>query len=184
MPEYKVNTSNRIYKSEWMAIYEDWIGDRKTKSAMFNRIDVNDAAIVLPIFEDGSLLMVESYRYAAGDSLLELPGGFINENEKASETARRELLEETGYKCNKLKFMGWFYTWPGRTGQKNFVFIARQLTKASNQKLDDYEKIKVSVISTKRIRQEIKSGKIRGSGTISGLLYAYLFHEMKITRYH
>ena len=54
-----------------MAIYEDWIGEKKTKSAMFNRIDVNDAAIVLPIFEDGSLLMVESYRYAAGASLLE-----------------------------------------------------------------------------------------------------------------
>jgi hypothetical protein len=50
-----------------------------SKVGMFNRI--TDTAIVIPLFKDGSLLMVENYRHGVGTYLLELPGGFINEDE-------------------------------------------------------------------------------------------------------
>ncbi|MGA9153198.1 MAG: NUDIX domain-containing protein [Candidatus Nitrosopolaris sp.] len=66
---------------------------------MFNRITVCDTAIVIPLFKDGSLLMVENYRHGVGTDLLELPGGFINEVPLGA--ARRELIEETGYTCDR-----------------------------------------------------------------------------------
>ena len=71
--------------------------------AMLNRIVVHNAVIVGRILEDRSLLMVENYRHGVGTNLLELPGGFINENEAGSDAGRRELLEETGYTCNKVE---------------------------------------------------------------------------------
>ena len=173
MHEYKTHTSIVGYKSDWMTIYEDWVRKDENTTSMFNRIEVSDATIIVPIFQDGSLLMVENYRYAIHSNLLELPGGFINQNEKAANAAKRELLEETGYTCNKLKFIRWFYTWPGRTAQKNFVFVGRQLIKDSDQKLEDYEFIKVHKISISSISQEIRNGKIKGAGTIAALFYGY-----------
>ena len=107
--------SNVVYKSEWMAIYEDQVykrNDFTSKVGVYNRIDVCDTVIVIPLFKDGSLLMVENYRHGVGTNLLELPGGFINKGEVPLSAARRELIEETGYTCNKVKVVNWFYTWP------------------------------------------------------------------------
>jgi 8-oxo-dGTP pyrophosphatase MutT (NUDIX family) len=80
-----------------MTVYEDSvIDDKKGTEGMFNRITVDDAVIIVPIFEDRSILMVINYRHGVSANLLELPGGIIQENEDPSYTARRELLEETG----------------------------------------------------------------------------------------
>jgi len=55
--------------------------------------------------------MVEGYRHGAGDNLLELPGGFIEENEEPSQAAKRELFEETKHSSDSLELINWFYTW-------------------------------------------------------------------------
>jgi ADP-ribose pyrophosphatase len=118
--------------------------------------------------------MVENYRHGVGTSLLELPGGFINENEVGSDAGRRELLEETGYTCSKVELINWFYTWPGRTAQRNFVIVARGLKKHYDTNLDEFECIKVHKISEDKIRRELKrGGKIKSAVTISALLQGY-----------
>jgi ADP-ribose pyrophosphatase len=113
-----------------MTVYEDQV-IRETHPngtiGTFNRIEVRDSVIVVPIFEDGSILMVDTYRHGVGTELLELPGGLIDEGEAAKDSATRELIEETGYSCDKIRIVNWFYTWPGRTGQRNFVLLATNL---------------------------------------------------------
>ncbi len=174
-PTYHVTRSNIMYKSEWMTVYEDWVSKEDGVTiGMFNRIEVHNAVIVVPILEDSSLLMVENYRHGVSTSLLELPGGFINENEAGSDAGRRELLEETGYTCNKVELINWFYTWPARTAQRTFVVVARGLKKHYDKNLDEFECIKVHKISGDKIRQELKrGGKIKGAVTISALLHGY-----------
>jgi ADP-ribose pyrophosphatase len=158
-----------------MTIYEDWVSEEDGGTiGMFNRIEVLDAVIVLPILQDSSLLMVENYRHGAGINLLELPGGFINENELETDAGRRELLEETGYTCNKVELINWFYTWPGRTAQRNFVVVARGLKKRYGKNLDKLECIKVHKLSGDKIRRELnRGGKIKSATTISALLHYY-----------
>ena len=137
---YKLKSSKSVYKSQWMEVCEDSVTDEEQGTfGMFNRINVDDTATIVPIFQDGSVLMVENYRHAVSTNLLELPGGLIRENgqggeleeqeQQPSNTAKRELLEETGYTCDSMQYINWFYTWPGRATQKNFVFIAKGLKK-------------------------------------------------------
>jgi ADP-ribose pyrophosphatase len=169
-----------------MVVYEDSVIDEERVAAgTFNRINVDDAATIVPIFEDGSLLMVENYRHAVSTNLLELPGGLIRGNEgeegkqqqeqqRLYDTAKRELLEETGYTSDSLQFVNWFYTWPGRATQRNFVFIAKGLKKIQlEQRLEEFEYIKVCKVDREHVTQELRNGRIKSAVTISALLYGY-----------
>ena len=69
MHMYTIHKSNLVYKSQWLQVYEDLIGydDSNHSPKIFNRINVDDTVIILPIFENGLLLMVEGYRQGAGE---------------------------------------------------------------------------------------------------------------------
>ena len=196
MHRYKIHKSNLVYKSKWLQIYEDLIScynDNNNKNncicsnsgshsiKIFNRIKVDDTVIIIPIFENGLLLLVEGYRHGANASLLEFPGGFIDKNEEPSEAARRELFEETKYTCDSIELVSWFYTWPGRTAQKNYVFVAKGLKnnndllpQNNNNNVQSYEKdIKVYILSREQIIEELKNGtRIKSSPIISALFFA------------
>jgi ADP-ribose diphosphatase len=182
---YKLIGSKAVYKSQWMTVYEDSVLDKeKGGTGIFNRIGVDDAAIIVPIFEDRSLLMVENYRHGIAANILELPGGLIKHDgaagkEQPAHAARRELLEETEYECQVLDYAGSFYTWPGRSTQKNFVFVAKGLEKngttknLANAQLDDFEYIQVYKFTKEEVLQKIKNGCISSAVTLSALFCGY-----------
>ena len=142
----EIKESRLAYKSEWLEVYEDLLSidakpdktDKKNnlhhhhkntnKVKLFNKIKLkSDSATIVPVFSDGSLLMIEAYRRGVDEFLLDLPSGLIEDNEKPYETAKRELLQETGYSCRTLDHMGWFYTWPSKSNQKSYLFLAKGL---------------------------------------------------------
>jgi ADP-ribose pyrophosphatase len=171
MHMYTVKSSSIVYRSPWMTVYEDQV--RKTNGAieMFDRISVQDSSVIVPIFKDGSILMVENYRHGARTNLLELPGGLINANEEPLIAAKRELLEETGYEPNTIEYINWTYTWPGRTTQKNFVFLAKELKKCRKPNLEEFEYAKIRKLTKELAIQEIRSGNIKSAISISAILY-------------
>jgi ADP-ribose pyrophosphatase len=116
--------------------------------------------------------MVENYRHGVGTDLLELPGGSINEDEVPLCAARRELIEETGYTCNKVKVVNWFYTWPERTGQRNFVVVANGLKKHFRINGDEPELI--NRMSKSRVMRELRRERIKSALTIAALFEGYL----------
>lgn len=167
--------SKVVYKSSWIEVYEDLLKIKDSNTEMFNRIKVRDVVTVVPLFGDDLLLMVETYRHGAGMTFLELPGGFIEDDEEPSETARRELLEETGYTAESLEYRNWFYTWPSRCTQRTYVFLAKGLRMASEQYQKDFGYIKIHKVSRERIMHELKEGLVKSAVTISALFYGYFF---------
>jgi 8-oxo-dGTP pyrophosphatase MutT (NUDIX family) len=194
MHRYKIEKSNLVYESKWLQVYEDLIScynDNNKNNCIcsnnsnnhsikiFNRIKVDDTVIIIPVFENGLLLMVEGYRHGVNASLLEFPGGFIDKNEEPSQAARRELFEETKYTCDSLELVSWFYTWPGRAAQKNYVFVAKGLKNNNdllrqNKNSSNIEDIlKVYILSREQIIAELKNGtRIKSSPIISALFFA------------
>jgi ADP-ribose pyrophosphatase len=178
--EHEITSSNLVYKSDEIRIYEDQLKSKEGKIEVLNRINLKgDAAIVVPLFQDGSLLMVENYRHGARTILLELPAGMRStENEEPFETARRELLEETGYTCRTLEELNWYYTWPAKVSQKMYVFLAKGLERRSSHNLTDFENVKVRILSRQQVIHEIKHGKIKSPVTISALVNAYFSNSV------
>ncbi len=164
--------SKLVYGNKWVKLYEDLVKNKDGKLASFIRLGFHDVVEVVPIFGDDSVLMVKNYRHGVHQIILELPAGYVEKNETLASSARRELLEETGYSCINLKKMGWYYNMPSRSKQKINVFVARGLKLTAGQNLDDFEDISVIRLSKHQVKKKIKNGEIRNSSVIAALRLA------------
>ena len=165
----KIKESRLVYKSEWLEVYEDFISvnkrpeiqQRKKESdnhiKLYNKIKMpQDCATIIPIFSDGSILMIESYRHGVNTVILELPsGGLINNKEQPNEAALKELQEETGYACKTLEAKGWYYVWPSKVNQKNLYFY-QTIGKGFRSKVRRYRECKNPYTFERRNNKEIK----------------------------
>ena len=131
------------------------------------------AAVILPVRDDGSIVMIRNYRFAVDENLLELPAGMLADGEPPEVCAARELTEETGYKAQKVEKLGQFYTGPGTSNQILHSFLATGLTEGA-QNLEEYERITVESFSQAQIRRMIAGGEIHDAKTISTLSLYWL----------
>lgn len=130
------------------------------------------AVVLLPILDDGRVVMIENTRPTVGETLLELPAGTREVDEPANVTATRELIEETGYTAGKLQLVHEFYSAPGICDELMHLYIATELVAGDPQR-EATESIVNRIATPEQISEWIKSGKIRDAKTLVGL-YAYL----------
>jgi 8-oxo-dGTP pyrophosphatase MutT (NUDIX family) len=124
----------------------------------FTVLDARDWVMVIPIIgsSDGEkFIMVWQWRHGAKSLSLEFPGGVFEPGEKPEEAAVRELLEETGYKPEKLTKLGDFNPNPAIMTNKIHFFLAENLCSEGRQSLDDDEYVDVALIDTKEVFQGI-----------------------------
>jgi len=130
----------------------------------------NGAAVMLPLFADGRILLIRQYRLAAGRMLWELPAGTIDKGETPLQTARRELEEETGYRSKSWRTLLEFYPSPGFVSEKMTLFLAREIRPGPARPEQD-ERIAVHPFSMAEALALIENGKIVDAKTLVGLLY-------------
>lgn len=128
------------------------------------------AVVILPILDSGEICLIRNFRVAVEQWLLELPAGTLDRDEPPIETARRELIEETGFNCKKLEPLCEFYMSPGILDERMHAFVARGLT-AGQQHLETGELIETEVVAPSTIEDLIRQGKILDSKSISALLF-------------
>lgn len=136
------------------------------------------AAAVVPVREDGAVLLIRQYRHAAGGYIYEVPAGKLDPGEDPLACAGRELEEEIGYRAASLEPLVSFFTTPGFTDEVIHVFLARGLTPGT-QKLDHDEVLQVVEMALDEAIAKIADGTIRDAKTIIGLQTAYL-HRGKV----
>jgi len=123
------------------------------------------AVAMLPI--DGEFCyLIRQYRYAIDAWIYEVPAGTMEEGEKPSETAARELIEEIGMAAASLVPQGFVYTTPGYTDERIYLYEARGLTPSSEYDKDDDEQIEVVKLKTADIPGMIEEGTIVDAKTI------------------
>ncbi|MEI2739605.1 MAG: NUDIX hydrolase [Chitinophagaceae bacterium] len=127
----------------------------------------------LPVTEDGKFVMVRQYRHALGETILEIPGGCVDDTDKDFEEAvAREVLEETGYSFSSLEYLGKISPNPSTNSNLLHMFLAKGGKKVALQKLDENEEIEVVLLTIEELKQLLKENKIIQSMHVSCILYA------------
>ncbi|MEZ5351286.1 MAG: NUDIX hydrolase [Bryobacteraceae bacterium] len=127
------------------------------------------SAAALPVDSGGRVLLVSQYRVPVGGRLWEIPAGKIDEGETALQAARRELIEETGYRARRWSKLVGFFPSPGFLGEFITVYLARDLREGEANP-GDGEDIELRWFTTEEMDRGIRSGRIRDAKTIAGYL--------------
>jgi ADP-ribose pyrophosphatase len=128
------------------------------------------AVAILPILNDGSMLLIRQYRYAIGRELLEVPAGTREPGEPAEVTARRELEEETGKRAGRIELLTRFYISPGWCNEQIVIYRAHDLVDTETN-LDDDEVIDLVRVTPEEVPGLVASGEIADGKTITALMY-------------
>lgn len=130
------------------------------------------AVVLLPVLDDGRVVMIENHRHSVGQTLLELPAGTIESGEPPELTAGRELIEETGFHAGQLEKIHEFYSCPGICDELMHLYLATELT-AGQPDREATEQIENRIVARDEISGLIAGGAIRDAKTLIGL-YALL----------
>jgi ADP-ribose pyrophosphatase len=131
------------------------------------------AAAVVPVREDGAVLLIRQYRHAAGGYIYEIPAGKLDPGEAPRDCAARELEEEIGLRASSLEHLVSFLTTPGFTDEVIHIYQASGFT-PGRQKLDEDEVLEVAAFPLEEALAKVRDGTIRDGKTIVGLQAVYL----------
>jgi ADP-ribose pyrophosphatase len=129
------------------------------KAPFFECVRHAPAVAVVPVKDDGRILLVSQYRPCIGRTLWELPAGLVEKKESFVAACKRELKEETGFTARKLGFLCDVYSSPGFTDEKIRIFRATGL-KPGKASPDPTENITTAFFTPDRLKKMISSGKI------------------------
>ncbi|HEV7743721.1 MAG TPA: NUDIX hydrolase [Pyrinomonadaceae bacterium] len=129
------------------------------------------SAVIIPVFDDGTIALVRQYRHPTVRYLLEAPAGTLRRGEVPEDGARREVEEELGVVPGRLEKLAEFFVSPGFCEEKMWVYLATELT-ITEQRLEDDEVLEVIRIPFSQALSMITTGEIEDAKTIIGVMLA------------
>lgn len=157
------------YTGTILKFYEDTV-IANGHEAHWDFIHHDGAAAILPVTDEGKILMVRQYRNALDRYTLEIPAGKLDSpDEPKIECAYRELEEETGYRCEKLEYLLSVNTTIAFCDEAIDIFLARNLI-PSHQHLDEDEQISIEEWELKDLQELIYTGKMTDGKTVAAIM--------------
>ena len=163
--------SREVFRGRTVRLDVDTVRLPNGRQMDFEMVRHPGAAAVVPLADDGQVLLVRQYRYATGGWILEVPAGKLDGGEAPEECARREVEEETGFRPRHLEPLGWIWTSPGFTDERIWLFLARGL-EASRQELGQDEVLSLERVPFERAVAMAAGGEISDAKSICALLRA------------
>lgn len=169
MNHYKRLKRDLIVKGHVIDYYNDTIEVDGEKEVVFDFVKHRGASAILPVDQDGKILMVRQYRNAIDRNTLEIPAGGLNTDEDNLTCAIRECEEETGYRPKEVHHLIDVFTTVAYCNEKISIYYTDQLT-SSHQHLDEDEFITIERFSLDELTKLIMDGTIQDAKTVAGIL--------------
>jgi ADP-ribose pyrophosphatase len=169
----QVLQSKIVYKGAAFSVSSDRVREPNGVVARRDVVRHSGSAVILAVDDsrpDPRILLERQYRYAADAYLWELPAGRVDPGEKPLAGAKRELLEETGYRAAKWTKALFFYPSPGFLDETMTVYLARGLRAGDAQPEED-ERIECQLMPLSRALEMVRSGEICDGKTIAFVLW-------------
>ena len=132
-------------------------------------------ALVVALTKNSDVILVKQYRHGVCDSLLEFPGGIVEDDEDPAEGAKRELLEETGYTVSSMIPVGKLYPNPALQTNTQYCFLALDAEKVTEQNLDGGEDIEVQLMPLEELIETARNGQFRHALNVAVLFQALAY---------
>jgi len=166
----KITSSREVYKCNVFRVTEDKAVDHKTGFAIRRSIVRHaGSAVMMAVDEKKRVLLVRQFRLPAEKHLWELPAGRLDPGEKPLQAAKRELIEETGYRARTWKKLASFWPSPGYVQERMTIFLATDLSAGEATPMED-ERIETRWFTRKEISAMIAAHKIEDAKTMVGFL--------------
>lgn len=163
----KLISSVKKYGCGLFYVTEDHVVDPSGFEIRRSIVQHKGSAVMMAVDDRKRILLVRQYRLPARSYLWELPAGKLDAGETALQAAKRELVEETGYRAKRWKKLATFFPSPGYIAEKMTIFLVTGLTAGEAEPMED-ERIETRWFRAKEIEAGILSGKIIDGKTMIG----------------
>lgn len=161
--------SDVVFEGRLISVRVDEVELADGRRARRELVEHPGAVAVVPLLEDGRVVMIRQYRHAAGKVLWELPAGLIEEGEEPEGCARRELGEEIGYEPGELVPLFSTFLSPGFSSEIIHIFLARKL-RPVNVASEPDERIEAVPVPLAEAVEMVRRGEVENAAAICGLL--------------
>jgi len=168
-----------IFEGRIIDLYLDEVSLPNGKTSSREIIKHPGAVAVIAITEEEKILLVEQYRKALERTLIEIPAGKLEKGEDPRESAKRELMEETGYTCENLEHITSFYTSPGFANELVHIYQATGLKQERELQLDEDEFVSVMEVTYDEALNLVKEQKIFDAKTMYAVQYWQMLKQQE-----
>lgn len=170
----KQKSSKEVFNGKLLHVYYDEVilPDNTTSSREW--IKHPGASAIVPLFENGDVMLINQFRYPAKKIFLEVPAGKIDKGESSDQTAVRELREETGLNAKEIHYVGHFFPAIGYADEVIHIYVAMDM-ELNEDATDDDEFVQRERIPFSKAIELVHSGEINDGKTICCLLRTEMF---------
>jgi ADP-ribose pyrophosphatase len=172
----RVLKSETMYAGPVFGVRKDRVVEPGGVTVIRDVVTHSGSVVLLPLFDDGRVLLVRQYRHAVGTHLWELVAGRIEPRESPLAAAKRELLEETGYTARRFRKLLEIYPSPGYVSERMLVYSAEGLT-AGQARPEADERITARHFSLRQLDTMMRRGSLRDAKSVAGILYHARFYR-------
>jgi ADP-ribose pyrophosphatase len=168
---FELLKSEVLMRGRAFAIRRDYLKTPDGRETKLEIIEHGGSVVIIPVDENGNILLVRQYRHATGKDLLELPAGTLDGDEAPEACAAREIREETGMAAGSLEKLGEFYLAPGYSDEFMVVYLATELSEGPLD-ADEDEFLSVERVPIAKAIQMAERGEIPDAKSLAALFLA------------
>ena len=163
--------SRQLFESRWFRLRQDQVDLPSGETITYNVVEHPGFAIVVPLLDDGRVLLERVYRYTVQETLTECPSGGL-EGQAPELAAHRELEEETGWVAGRMTPLGSFYASDGISDERFHVFLATELSETGQMAREPTEQMELEFVPFETAVEQALSGRITDAPSALALILA------------